>query len=64
MRTTLFEGTRLGYAADSLAGLSVGDALGEQFFQYGRRYADLAAGDLPPPVWMWTDDTEMACSVY
>jgi ADP-ribosylglycohydrolase len=63
-RTTLYESTRLGYAEDSLAGLSVGDALGEQFFQYGRRYSDLLAGNLPPPVWMWTDDTEMACSVF
>lgn len=64
MRVTLFEAARLGYAADSLAGLSVGDALGAQYFMPGRRYADLAAGILPPPVWEWTDDTEMACSVY
>jgi ADP-ribosylglycohydrolase len=64
MRVTLYATTRLGYAADSLAGLSVGDALGAQYFMPGRRYADLAAGVLPPPVWEWTDDTEMACSVY
>jgi ADP-ribosylglycohydrolase len=64
MRVTLYEATRLGYAYDSLAGLSVGDALGAQYFMPGRRYADLAAGAVPPPVWEWTDDTEMACSVY
>lgn len=60
----MHETARLGFAADSLAGLSVGDALGAQYFMPGRRYADLAAGVLPPPVWEWTDDTEMACSVY
>jgi ADP-ribosylglycohydrolase len=59
----LDEQTRLSYAADSLAGLSVGDALGAQYFMVGRRPADLLAGILPPPVWEWTDDTEMACSV-
>jgi ADP-ribosylglycohydrolase len=63
MRVTLYEATRLGYAYDSLLGLSVGDALGAQYFMPGRRYADLAEGRLPPPLWEWTDDTEMACSV-
>jgi ADP-ribosylglycohydrolase len=63
MRVTLYEATRLGYAYDSLHGLSVGDALGAQYFMPGHRYADLAEGRLPPPVWEWTDDTEMACSV-
>ena len=48
---------------DSLAGLSVGDALGAQFFMPGRLIADLAAGRLPPGPWEWTDDTEMACSI-
>jgi len=45
----------------SLAGLSVGDAFGEQFFRLpwdairGRR--------LPPGPWPWTDDTAMALSI-
>lgn len=64
MRVVLYETARLGFAADSLAGLSVGDALGAQHFVPGRSFADLAAGVLPPPPWEWTDDTEMACSVY
>ncbi|TCB96010.1 ADP-ribosylglycohydrolase family protein [Micromonospora zingiberis] len=63
MTFTLYPDTRLALARDSLAGLSVGDALGSQFFVPGRRPADLAAGLLPPPPWQWTDDTEMACSV-
>jgi len=58
MRVTLHETTRLDYAADSLAGLSVGDSLGAQYFAPGRK-----VGVIPPPVWEWTDDTEMACSV-
>lgn len=64
MRLILHESARLGYAADSLAGLSVGDALGAQYFMPGRRVSDLLAGTIPPPVWEWTDDTEMACSVF
>jgi ADP-ribosylglycohydrolase len=63
MRIFIHESTRLGYAADSLAGLSVGDALGAQYFTLGTKVADLLAGVVPPPVWEWTDDTEMACSV-
>ncbi len=63
MRIVLTESTRLGFAADSLAGLSVGDALGAQYFMVGRKVEDLIAGVAPPPVWEWTDDTEMACSV-
>jgi ADP-ribosylglycohydrolase len=64
MRVVLHEATRLGYAADSLAGLSVGDALGAQYFMVGRRVDDLLADIVPPPVWEWTDDTEMACSIF
>ncbi|MFB4317756.1 ADP-ribosylglycohydrolase family protein [Actinomadura sp. 21ATH] len=45
----------------SLAGLSVGDAFGDQFFLLANRR--LTAADLPPPPWEWSDDTEMACSV-
>jgi len=63
MRMVMTESTRLGYALDSLAGLSVGDALGAQYFMVGRKAEDLLAGVVPPPVWEWTDDTEMACSV-
>ena len=54
---------RIALAAESLTGLSVGDALGAQYFMVGRRAADLLAGIVPPPTWEWTDDTEMACSV-
>ncbi|KXK61478.1 hypothetical protein AWW66_13340 [Micromonospora rosaria] len=63
MTFVLFADTRLALARDALAGLSVGDALGSQFFVPGRHPADLAAGRLPPAPWSWTDDTEMACSV-
>ncbi|SCG64827.1 ADP-ribosylglycohydrolase family protein [Micromonospora halophytica] len=63
MTFTLFPDARAALARDSLAGLSVGDALGSQFFVPGRHPADVAAGRLPPPPWQWTDDTEMACSV-
>ncbi|MVU77672.1 ADP-ribosylglycohydrolase family protein [Nocardia sp. ET3-3] len=51
-------------ARDSLEGLSVGDALGAQFFVPGRSVPDLLAGKPPTGPWEWTDDTEMACSVY
>ncbi|MGW4500930.1 ADP-ribosylglycohydrolase family protein [Micromonospora sp. NPDC004336] len=62
MSFTLFPDTRLALARDSLAGLSVGDALGAQFFVPGRSAARWR--DTPPPgPWRWSDDTEMACSV-
>ncbi|MFI9631059.1 ADP-ribosylglycohydrolase family protein [Nocardia sp. NPDC051929] len=51
-------------ALDSLDGLSVGDALGAQFFVPDRSLSDLLAGRPPTAPWQWTDDTEMACSVY
>ncbi|AGL19592.1 ADP-ribosylglycohydrolase family protein [Actinoplanes sp. N902-109] len=58
MTFTLFPGTRAALAADSLAGLSVGDALGAQFFIPGQSL------DVPPdPPWPWTDDTEEACCI-
>jgi ADP-ribosylglycohydrolase len=63
MRVTLHDTTRLAFAENSLNGLSVGDALGAQYFVPGNRVVDLLAGTVPPPVWEWTDDTEMACSV-
>jgi hypothetical protein len=63
MRFVVYEPTRLGLAYDSLAGLSVGDALGAQFFMVGRSLDDLVAGRPPAGPWEWTDDTHMACSV-
>jgi ADP-ribosylglycohydrolase len=54
---------RLALCRDSLAGLSVGDALGAQYFVPGAAPTTLAAGHLPAGRWPWTDDTEMACSV-
>ncbi|MBM2622338.1 ADP-ribosylglycohydrolase family protein [Actinoplanes sp. LDG1-06] len=56
MSFTLFPSTRLALALESLAGLSVGDALGAQDFV---SRVDLA--DPPPAPWPWTDDTEEAC---
>ncbi|MFD8712666.1 ADP-ribosylglycohydrolase family protein [Streptomyces anulatus] len=49
-------------ALASLRGLSVGDALGSQFF-VPVNYPLLKQRALPPGPWQWTDDTEMACSV-
>jgi ADP-ribosylglycohydrolase len=56
MTFTLFPDTRAALATDSLAGLSVGDALGAQHFVPG-----VQAGTIPPAPWPWTDDTEEAC---
>ncbi|MFJ8228381.1 ADP-ribosylglycohydrolase family protein [Streptomyces sp. NPDC094448] len=53
---------RLDRALDSLRGLSVGDALGSQFFVPANS-PFLKRRALPPGPWQWTDDTEMACSV-
>jgi ADP-ribosylglycohydrolase len=50
-------------AYESLDGLSVGDALGAQFFMVGRSLPDLRAGNPPAGPWEWTDDTEMACNL-
>ncbi|MEU4349352.1 ADP-ribosylglycohydrolase family protein [Streptomyces sp. NPDC023838] len=49
-------------ALASLRGLSVGDALGSQFF-VPAHYPLLKRRELPAGPWQWTDDTEMACSV-
>ncbi|MFE3372343.1 ADP-ribosylglycohydrolase family protein [Streptomyces sp. NPDC059173] len=49
-------------ALASLRGLSVGDALGSQFF-VPANYPLLRQRALPPGPWQWTDDTEMACSI-
>jgi ADP-ribosylglycohydrolase len=61
MTFTLYPDARLALAADSLAGLSVGDALGARFFVPGHHPDQLTAGRLPAAPWPWTDDTEMAC---
>ncbi|MET9255284.1 ADP-ribosylglycohydrolase family protein [Streptomyces sp. NPDC048182] len=53
---------RLERALSSLRGLSVGDALGSQFF-VPANYPLLGRRELPAGTWQWTDDTEMACSV-
>ncbi|WP_299540614.1 ADP-ribosylglycohydrolase family protein [uncultured Streptomyces sp.] len=53
---------RLERALASLRGLSVGDALGSQFF-VPVNYPNLRKRIVPPGPWQWTDDTEMACSV-
>lgn len=50
-------------AVASLRGLAVGDALGSCFFIPANLPA-LAAHVAPPEPWWWTDDTEMACSVF
>ena len=50
-------------ALNSLYGLSLGDALGSQFFIPGNREA-LEQRRPPPGPWQWTDDAEMACSVF
>ncbi|MDR7275052.1 ADP-ribosylglycohydrolase family protein [Catenuloplanes atrovinosus] len=50
--------TMVDLCRDSLDGLSVGDALGAQFFVPGTR-----PDRLPDGPWPWTDDTEMACAI-
>ncbi|GIF75617.1 ADP-ribosylglycohydrolase family protein [Asanoa siamensis] len=63
MTFVVYEPTRVGLTQDSLDGLSVGDALGAQFFMVGRSLADLEAGRPPEAPWEWTDDTHMAATV-
>jgi ADP-ribosylglycohydrolase len=50
-------------AVASLRGLAVGDAVGACYF-IPLNQPLLADRRLPPDPWYWTDDTEMACSVY
>lgn len=50
-------------ALGSLKGLALGDALGSQFFVPANSEA-LEQRRLPPSPWQWTDDAEMACSVF
>lgn len=47
---------------DSLDGLSVGDAVGAQFFVPGTTLDDLR-DPVRERLWPWTDDTEMACGL-
>ncbi|QFG24722.1 ADP-ribosylglycohydrolase family protein [Actinomadura sp. WMMB 499] len=60
MALTLHE--RSERAKGSLAGLSVGDAFGDQFFLLANRDVSAETGT-PPAPWIWSDDTEMACSI-
>ncbi|MEU0455086.1 ADP-ribosylglycohydrolase family protein [Streptomyces sp. NPDC006129] len=53
---------RLDRALAALRGLSVGDALGSQYF-VPVNYPLLKRREVPSGPWQWTDDTEMACSV-
>ncbi|WP_030895067.1 ADP-ribosylglycohydrolase family protein [Streptomyces sp. NRRL S-474] len=53
---------RLDRALASLRGLSVGDALGSQYF-VPVNYPLLKCREVPSGPWQWTDDTEMAGSV-
>ncbi len=48
---------------DSIEGLSVGDAFGEQFFDSRKSVGNLMRREEPPPPWLWTDDTTMALSL-
>src|SRR5262245_29365754 len=51
-------------AALALAGLSLGDALGQHFLrQGGIPKQNIARRALPPAPWRYSDDTEMALSV-
>ncbi|MGV9771431.1 ADP-ribosylglycohydrolase family protein, partial [Streptosporangium sp. NPDC003464] len=50
-------------ATASLHGLALGDAFGSQLFVPANRHA-LSGRLLPSAPWQWTDDTEMACSIY
>ncbi|MBT2511142.1 ADP-ribosylglycohydrolase family protein [Streptomyces sp. ISL-98] len=62
MTADSFTVRRFERALASLRGLSLGDALGSQFF-VPANYPLLKRRALPPGPWQWTDDTEMACSV-
>ncbi|NEW40959.1 ADP-ribosylglycohydrolase family protein [Nocardia cyriacigeorgica] len=50
-------------AVASLHGVAVGDGFGSSFFVPGN-LGGLHTRTLPRAPWFWTDDTEMACSVY
>jgi ADP-ribosylglycohydrolase len=49
----------------SLEGLSTGDALGERYFGPSGAVIDrMARREVPPSPWRYTDDTEMALSIF
>ncbi len=54
---------RLRRARIALEGLSVGDAFGERFFREVNQ-ALIPSRQLPEPRWFYTDDTNMAMSIY
>ncbi|MFC5003268.1 ADP-ribosylglycohydrolase family protein [Dactylosporangium cerinum] len=55
--------TSFDLCCESLDGLSVGDAVGAQFFVPGTTVGHITDADEPAGAWPWTDDTEMACSI-
>jgi ADP-ribosylglycohydrolase len=55
--------TSFDLCCESLDGLSVGDAVGAQFFVPGTTVSHITEADEPAGAWPWTDDTEMACSI-
>ncbi len=59
------EDLRLRRCRDALAGIWIGDALGDQFFLHPH-VVEEAIRDrwIPKTPWRWTDDTNMALSVY
>lgn len=50
-------------ALGSLHGLAIGDAFGSCFTD-PLNHAALRARSLLPGPWLWSDDTEMACSIF
>lgn len=55
---------RLESARLTVEGLALGDSFGQQFF-YREGWSDSPSfRRLPPPVWRYTDDTEMALAIY
>ncbi|MGB8345961.1 MAG: ADP-ribosylglycohydrolase family protein [Ktedonobacteraceae bacterium] len=61
---TIYE-ERLARARCSLEGLSVGDALGDRFFLPYEKVEQLVERrELPPAPWQYSDDTQMALSIY
>lgn len=56
--------TRLARAHTSLEGLSVGDAFGGMYFSPGFIEQMIENRMLFAPEWDWTDDTQMAVSIY
>ena len=56
---------RLTRARESLEGLSVGDAFGQRFFVPPESLVGrVGARWVPPPPWRFTDDTNMALSIF